>query len=1227
MADWLRRLWSKRGSNEPTDDTSGQLITGRAAAFEVESRICDALIAAPGTPISAQVLELAGQAARLGARLIAADGGPAACANNALGLALSGERVACFVGGRGLSTVASSVSLAARRLVPMVTYAWLDRHADEAGHADWHRLEGTGALLAMAATPQEACDLAVALRLATESTLCPAVLGIDGRHAHPASPPDWEQVTKALGGSSDEVRSPTPTQVDVFGRDRRRVPAWLDPSHPVGIGQPASPLDAGMIAAGRTALFGGEVDELVRKALSRAREVVGRPVGLVRRHLMDDADFVLVAQGAVVATAEKVAADLRSRFGWRVGVLGITWISPFPASDLAADLGGKRAVFVIERTPPSPGDDPPLVRRVRAVVRGASVPVVSAVSAGAPIEEETLHALCATNIGRLGKKKKGNDHPALDHHVRLDIFGAMSPCELPRRAAMEARVRANHPSLAAHILSVSAGACEAGQEQANANETPGGNIADRKTPALLARIGRSRIAPDSLPRVWGDVLEPREHGPWPTLPDPIVGSGAVPALASALLRKPGEGPVPRIRPDGCTACGRCWTVCPEGAIGAIAIDLCSLLDSASRLSEVSGEAAEAVRRAHHHIANKAAKLMDDELLGPLPRAALQDAWDWAAGKLGISEADLPAHEKAFQKTLDQVERLEPRVTDRLFREIAGDAPATEVLILAVNKEACSGCGVCSAECPEAIIEMREEIPDAPLDGTSWSDWENIDDTSGMTCDRLASDPEIGAMASQLLSRHCSQAMVGNGAFPGSGERLGLRLTTAVAEHHGQMRAGSLERRLGQAHEAIKELLGRRLSAGIVEADASKVAKALSAGAVKDVKALADALDRLGEKSPLDRQLLLELASLTGRLDAQRNAILHGADGLGRSRFALVLGGSSLAERIAPYPEHPFFAPLVVDTSVGGGAMGLGVAEGIASSHIRLMRDLRRAEIEVEAAPDRPGRIEDLSKLSWSELSTEERAGCPPLLFVLDDAYLSEVGAGLIPRLLSTELPVKVVLLDGLQPGRRPDPAFLALAQQRAFVLSSSLGHPDHLARGLEAALTHPGPAFIHIHAPVPQLHGFAQDATLERARAAVASRAHVLMQYDPEANGAFGLRLSLDGNPALDSNSSDLAIIDWAAGESRFGDAGENLPQGTEATYQERWLALRELSGEGGLLAERLEAKIRESLSLELDAKLAAHDGELEEKISEAAAKAAAKAQEHLTQRLLGLAVAGMEKR
>jgi len=354
----------------------------------------------------------------------------------------------------------------------------------------------------------------------------------------------------------------------------------------------------------------------------------------------------------------------------------------------------------------------------------------------------------------------------------------------------------------------------------------------------------------------------------------------------------------------------------------------------------------------------------------------------------------------------------------------------------------------------------------------------------------------------------------------------------------------------------------------------------------------------------------------------------------------------------------------VDLAGNGADLAIGLLRGLLAERVDEARLIRRADLLLEAPADLVARDRDLDALTWRDLTSEELSLCPPILVLGGpDGLAGEELAGL-SRLLSCGLPVKVVLLDSCDlPVRGADPVLLALAHRNAFVLSGSVAHPDHLFEGVTAALRFSGPALISIHAPRPGRHGFAEEATVERARLAVGARVHPLLRYDPAAEGAFGLRLSLAGNPeterpwAAGETQGPLTPAHWAAGERRFaaalsdpgeasvtpiekflefssdargstnptvpGPNGRSLAVGETliSAVEERaahWRTLQELSGLVTPFADTVrrqaDEELRESHAAEVASLREEYEGKLEEQRNSQSAVQAARIRDRLLQ-------------
>ncbi len=572
----------------------------------------------------------------------------------------------------------------------------------------------------------------------------------------------------------------------------------------------------------------------------------------------------------------------------------------------------------------------------------------------------------------------------------------------------------------------------------------------------------------------------------------------MPAGASALL--PGAAPshLPSLKAAACTACGACWTACPDGAIGVSVLDARSLLDGAAA-SAPKTDHSPALQRGHKALAKRLVKAAAAGDARVLDEAAVMDGAAWLSTKL-----ETPA--EAFAPTAAALIALEPMLTPRLFRE----ADAREAAVLAIDPRACLGCGLCVAECGEeamAMAPMTEALQASTQ--ARWRLWEGLPDTGAETVARLAADPEIGPLPAWLASRHGAAALVGGAGAPGSGERLALRQLTATVERELQRAYATLAAQVGEAG------------------------------------------------------LEAHLASLTA-----------GADGLGRARFGVVIAGDALARRLAPWPRHPFWAPLTVEHDALAVDTAIGLAEAAVRRHATIHRDLREAK----------------GAVTWADLTAAERASCPPVLVLGDEATLLGSGLGAWSRLLTMDLPVKVVLLDSLS-GRTAgvEPALLALAHRGAAIASVSPAAPNHLAAAVASALAWSGPALLHVHAPTSD----APDGALVVARDALTTREHVLLAYDPAGEGVFGTRLTVEEPEA----------------------AAEIAP--ARAEIFQMW---RELAGKESPFVAAVRAQVEAEVAAERAAELAALRSEQAALLAEVKSSVEGEAVERLTERLMALA-------
>ncbi len=1142
-------------------------------------------------------------------------------------MAATGRRVTALLAGGGLADAVAPLRSLVERRVPLVV------HAVVADGNDLEDLLRSGAALAVARDARHALDLALVARRVAERALLPVVVTVDRDEIADApctlALPAAGLVRDLVGGVDDEIETPGPAQRLLFGERRRRVPRWFDRDRPLATGLRLPAAEREAARAAREVMFDDPLADEVRDAAQRFHALTGRDTGDLLRRGRRDAGHVVLTQGAAAVTAEAAAEGLDRGARRKLAVVEVTWRRPLPLAPLRRTLEHATVVSVLERAAST--GEPALLRDVRAVMPHQAT-VVSAVHGR--LDGPAAEALWRNSLA---------DAPASRLH--LGVLPPSVSSRFPRRQALLQRVRRDFPALSATTLETE----RPGEAGTGADGGP--PPSSETLPLVVRRLGATGETLDNVARFWGEQALPARYEPeGAAVPEPYVASGAVPpCTASFHDYSTRRESVAVLDPARCSGCGRCWISCPDSAIGAVAIGTEALLDHGAATAEAAapapqGAAAARLRRAHKQLASKLNGTLRAAGPGALTQEPLREAYGWLAGKLAGDDAERQELDEAFESTLDAIHGLPLAVTAPFFIEPeSANKGDGELLLLAVSPSGCRGCGICAAVCPEEAFRMTpqtEQHVDALR--AAWKTWEALPDTAGATIARAGERADVGSLAGVLMSRHVAFSVGGGGAEAGSGARVAARQVTAVVEYEMQRKTLAQLEALADLERRLRQAIREAVAPEVETVDLAKLDDALG-----DAPGDPRLVEALRGTTEVDAARLARLVSLARDVERWRARLAGDGAGAGRSRYGIVLAGGADELLEVRYPDNPFGVPLLCDTTGDGTAMAGGILESLRATRLAEVRLFREAELVLAAPGDLRARERALDALSWRDLTAEERAACPPVL-LLGGTSLARRG-GLF-RLLSSDLPVLVVVLDEADfTSADVDPVLGALAHREAFVLSSSIAHPEHLFAGVAAALGRGGPALVRLHAPSPARHGFPAESTIERARLAVESRVLPLLRYDPAGEGVFGSRIDLAGNPAPDrpwaagADDEPPTPASWAAGERRFDP--DNLPPAARGTSlltvpgpnggglapggifeeaarrcTERWSVLQELAGVvtpfTGTVRARLERELGDG-----------HDSELARLRAEHAAALQASERDHassqverLRRRLLQLA-------
>ncbi|MGI9236797.1 MAG: 4Fe-4S binding protein [Woeseiaceae bacterium] len=704
---------------------------------------------------------------------------------------------------------------------------------------------------------------------------------------------------------------------------------------------------------------------------------------------------------------------------------------------------------------------------------------------------------------------------------------------------------------------------------------------DGVVPAAVRHLERDDDHFASLPRFWDQLGVLHRDGQSDRLTaGPYLATGTMPPLSSTFNDLSVKRlSLPEFDPALCTGCGLCWTHCPDSAIGVAASAPATLIDAG-----IKRTGAEAVRQVANKLVSRIiATNKTAETVAPTFGEMLDDSFSWLEEKMPLPEERKQAIRDGVQKIRDEIGALQVAVTKPFFHEPeARKKDSGELLSLAINPDACKDCGICISSCePEALRARNQDTVALQHARDLWSAWAATPDTRSETLERVADDPDIGMMAAILLSRYCQFALAGGDpAEAGSGEKMAVRLALSATEFYQQPLVQRFATTLSEADEAVSSLLRETLSRTLAVEDLDAVTEQLNRTTSPrvDLKTLAEGSGRSSEDHSIDTRYLLRLIDLTNQIRAAHHRLVQGKHGLGRARYGLAVAGGTAAAWAGTFPHNPFQAPILIDMSGDAAQLAAGLIEGHLDETTELVRLLRLARLEIDQPDGADWQREALSGLRWTDLSAEEYELCPPLILTGSDEMLAGRGLSQLIWLLNSGLPVKVLVLSTLDFGIAAAPAtetgqapannprgnlsLLALAQRNAYVAQSSVADPAHFGETMLKALAYDGPALIRVYAPSPIRHGFASEQALELAELAVTSRAMPLFRYDPTADGVFGSRITLDGNPQSNETmvtqaegERRLTLADWAFGQQRFASCFQPLANDLPASVAlHEWL-------------------------------------------------------------------------
>ena len=636
------------------------------------------------------------------------------------------------------------------------------------------------------------------------------------------------------------------------------------------------------------------------------------------------------------------------------------------------------------------------------------------------------------------------------------------------------------------------------------------------------------------------------------LADPFMATSLIPA-ATGIFRDMTQirFEYPKFVTENCTACGDCYTACPDTAIPGLVNSITEIFNTAIQRIETKGTPTQYLRRESRTVEKKLRELIEAEGEASVITTLIDKA---VLELLAESELEGDARanlEKEFALFLEAMGGFEFSVTKPYWsnRE-KKNKNSGGLFSITINPYTCKGCMECVDVCDDQALVAEVQTQGA-IDKmrNDWNFWMDLPTTAAdfIRIDDL--EEKIGALETLLLDKSNYQSLLsGDGACLGCGEKTAIHLFTGTVTALMQPR---VKKHLAELDDLINRLethIRLKLAENMDLSNTAAVNEVVESHKETDLT-LTDLSASLVDKTqPVDPKWLTWVTQLLEKLRYQKWLYTDGKTNQGRANMGIVnaTGCTSVWGSTFPYNPYPF--PWTSHLFQDSPSVAMGLFEGHMSKMAEGFKVLRQARLELDGKFSEEEHKPFFTYFSWKDFSDEEWHLCPPVVSIGGDGAMYDIGFQNLSRVLASGVPVKVLVLDtqvysntggqsctsgfvgqiaDMAPygktwkGKteiRKEMGIIGMAHRTSFVLQSSQANVTHMIEGFIDGLNSRRPALFNLYTTCQPEHGVADDASERQAKMALESRAYPMFRYDPDAGTTFEECCDLEGNPSMDDD-------------------------------------------------------------------------------------------------------------
>ncbi|MBL8227222.1 MAG: 2-oxoacid:acceptor oxidoreductase family protein [Bryobacterales bacterium] len=638
------------------------------------------------------------------------------------------------------------------------------------------------------------------------------------------------------------------------------------------------------------------------------------------------------------------------------------------------------------------------------------------------------------------------------------------------------------------------------------------------------------------------------------LVDPFIGLSWIPAVTGVFRDMTGiRFDHPDWISENCTACGSCYTVCPDSAIPGLVHSPIAVLETAMKQVQKSGREVRLLPRAIRTVEQKLRMRLATAGEKADVRRLIDDSIADALLGYAPDSDDRKDVEQEFQWLRDEIGEFKFSITQPYW--ISREKKSKNsggLLSITVNPYTCKGCmecvKVCNDDALRPVAQTQESIDRLRKD---WDFWMALPTTAPefIRIDDL--NEKIGALETLLLDKTNYQSLIcGDGACVGCGEKTVVHLFTATVEALMQPRVAKHVGKIDDLVNRLDQHIRLKLASTMDLSDTGKVEHALDELRTSDVT-LASFSEKLDERhagKTIDAEWLRWASQLLAKLRHLKWLYTEGASRRGRSSMGITNATGCTSVWASTYPFNPYPFPWTNHLFQDSPSLAMGIFEGHMSKMAEGFKAIRMAEIELSEGYKKDKHEEFFTYFNWRNFSDEEYLLSPPVVAIGGDGAMYDIGFQNLSRMMMSGKPVKALILDTqvysntggqactsgftgqvsdmAQYGKafqgkeeiRKEIALVGMAHRTSYILQGSQSNATHLIEGFIDGLNARRPALFNIYAACMPEHGIGDDLADQQSKLAVESRAYPLIRYNPDKGITAEECFDLEGNPSIETD-------------------------------------------------------------------------------------------------------------